>query len=84
MPPSAKRWTRLCILPIPIMLELNENTNGLIRQYVPKGTALDTLSQAQGHHIMERLNHRRERDWHFKRPMKSYARRFEIAQLNAG
>ena len=47
---------------------LNENTNGLIRQYVPKGTALDTLSEAQIHHIMERLNHRPRKGLAFQTP----------------
>ena len=47
---------------------LNENTNGLIRQYVPKGTALDTLSQAQIHHIMDRLNHRPRKGLAFQTP----------------
>ena len=71
MPRSAKRWTRLSILPIPIMLgsaDKGENTNGLIRQYVPKGSALDTLSQAQIHHIMERLNHRPRKGLAFQTP----------------
>ena len=42
MPRSARRWTRPSILPIPTMLgsaDEGENTNGLIRPYVPKGTA---------------------------------------------
>ena len=47
---------------------LNENTNGLIRQYVPKGTPLDTLSEAQVHHIMERLNHRPRKGLAFQTP----------------
>ena len=47
---------------------LNENTNGLIRQYVPKGTALDTLSEAQIHHIMDRLNHRPRKGLAFQTP----------------
>ena len=47
---------------------LNENTNGLIRQYVPKGMALDTLSEAQIHHIMDRLNHRPRKSLAFQTP----------------
>ena len=47
---------------------LNENTNGLIRQYVPKGMALDTLSDQQIHHIMERLNHRPRKCLAFQTP----------------
>ena len=71
MPRSAKRWTRPSILPIPTMLgnaDEGENTNGLIRQYVPKGTALDTLSEAQIHHIMDRLNHRPRKGLAFQTP----------------
>jgi IS30 family transposase len=37
---------------------LNENTNGLIRQYVPKGSDVRILTDEQIHHIMDRLNNR--------------------------
>jgi IS30 family transposase len=37
---------------------LNENTNGLIRQYVPKKSAVRTLTDEQVRHIMNRLNNR--------------------------
>jgi IS30 family transposase len=37
---------------------LNENTNGLIRQYVPKGSDVRTLTDEQIKHIMHRLNNR--------------------------
>ena len=47
---------------------LNENTKGLIRQYGPKGTALDTLSETQVHHIIERLNHRPRKGLAFQTP----------------
>ena len=47
---------------------LNENTNGLIRPYVPKGTALDTLSEAQVHYIMDRRNHRPRKGLAFQTP----------------
>ncbi len=36
----------------------NENTNGLIRQYLPKGTSLDDLTEWDLEWIMDRLNHR--------------------------
>lgn len=36
----------------------NENTNGLIRQYVPKGANLRKFSKAKVRHIEQRLNHR--------------------------
>lgn len=36
----------------------NENTNGLIRQYLPKGTSFDDLTQEDMHFIMHRLNNR--------------------------
>ena len=37
---------------------LNENTNGLIRQYVPKGSDVRTLTDDQVQQIMNRLNNR--------------------------
>ena len=57
---------------------LNENTNGLIRPYVPKGTALDTLSQAQIHHIMERLNHRPRKGLAFQTPYEILSKETDV------
>lgn len=37
---------------------LNENTNGLIRQYFPKKHDFATITQRQIDHVMERLNNR--------------------------
>jgi IS30 family transposase len=37
---------------------INENTNGLIRQYFPKGTDFNQVSDADIAHVMERLNNR--------------------------
>ena len=37
---------------------LNENTNGLIRQYVPKGSDVRILTDEQIQYIMNRLNNR--------------------------
>ena len=37
---------------------LNENTNGLIRQYVPKGSDVRILTDEQVEYIMDRLNNR--------------------------
>lgn len=37
---------------------LNENTNGLIRQYLPKGSSFDALSKKDIQNIMDKLNNR--------------------------
>ncbi len=37
---------------------LNENTNGLIRQCVPKGSDIRSLTDHQVQHIMDQLNNR--------------------------
>lgn len=47
---------------------LNENTNGLIRQYLPKRTDFDKLSSAQVEMIMEKLNNRPRKCLGFKPP----------------
>jgi transposase, IS30 family len=46
----------------------NENTNGLIRQYVPKGRDLRTVDQDELQMIMDRLNHRPRKRLGFKTP----------------
>ena len=37
---------------------INENTNGLIRQYFPKNTDFNQISDEQIQHVMDRLNNR--------------------------
>lgn len=47
---------------------LNENTNGLIRQYLPKSKRLDNVADEELKIIMERLNHRPRKSLGFKTP----------------
>jgi transposase, IS30 family len=47
---------------------LNENTNGLIRQYVPKGSDVRAIKKEQIKHIMERLNNRPRKSLGFLTP----------------
>ena len=46
----------------------NENTNGLLRQYFPKGTNLSTFSQAHLNKIARRLNQRPRKTLGFETP----------------
>ncbi len=46
----------------------NEQTNGLIRQYVPKSTDLDTVTGRDINRIMDRLNHRPRKTLGWKTP----------------
>lgn len=47
---------------------LNENTNGLIRQYLPKSRRLDNVTQKELKYIMDQLNHRPRKSLGFKTP----------------
>src|SRR5471032_2015642 len=50
----------------------NENTNGLLRQYLPKGTSLATLTQRQCRAFATKLNHRPRRRHGFFTPHEIY------------
>ena len=47
---------------------LNENTNGLIRQYLPKSRSLNNVTEKQLHTIMDQLNHRPRKTLGFNTP----------------
>ena len=52
----------------------NENYNGLVRQYLPKGLCLALISQAQCNWIAKQLNDRPRKRHDFKTPSEVFAR----------
>jgi IS30 family transposase len=50
----------------------NENANGLIRQYLPKGTSMAGLSQQHCNSIARKLNQRPRKRLGFKTPLECY------------
>ncbi len=51
---------------------LNENHNGLIRQYLPKSMALSDISQTQVKAIQDKLNNRTRKTLGYKTPNEVY------------
>jgi IS30 family transposase len=58
----------------------NENTNGLLRQYFPKGLDLSTYSQAKLNEVARRLNERPRKTLDYETP----AQRFHQAVASTG
>jgi IS30 family transposase len=52
----------------------NENFNGLLRQYLPKGTCMSAVTQAQCDHIADDLNNRPRKRLGFNTPADLYHR----------
>jgi len=50
----------------------NENTNGLVRQYIPKATDFDTVPDFALEWIMDRLNHRPRKCLGYKTPYEAF------------
>lgn len=58
----------------------NENTNGLLRQYFPKGTDLSQITQATCDAVAAQMNNRPRKVLGFKTPLESYT---ELLALTA-
>jgi IS30 family transposase len=59
----------------------NENTNGLLRQYFPKGTPVDHYSQAELNQIAKRLNDRPRQTLQFMSPAEKLAETLGVATI---
>ena len=61
----------------------NENTNGLIRQYIPKTDPMTTLSQAHCDEIATKLNNRPRKRHHFHTPIEVLERHLSRLSLTS-
>jgi IS30 family transposase len=59
----------------------NENTNGLLRQYFPKGTRLDGYSQAKLNEVAKLLNERPRKTLDFMTPAEKLAETLGVASI---
>ncbi len=56
----------------------NENTNGLIRQYLPKRTSMKSVTQARCNAIAASLNNRPRKRYRFRTPLEQLQNEFTI------
>ena len=57
----------------------NENFNGLLRQYIPKGACMQHLTQKQCDHIASELNNRPRKRHNFLTPSEVFFGRTSVA-----
>ena len=62
----------------------NENTNGLLRQYLPKGTDLSGYTQRELNAIAHRLNTRPRKCLDFATPLEVYAQLRDYSPVALG
>ena len=65
----------------PLERGLNENTNGLIRQYVPKGKDIDDLSDEDVAELIEKINMRPRKCLGFKTPNQLFLQHQQLVAL---
>jgi IS30 family transposase len=58
---------------------LNENTNGLMRQYFPKKHDFTTITEAEVEHVTQRLNNRPRKTLGFRTPNEVFFKRRSVA-----
>jgi IS30 family transposase len=58
---------------------LNENTNGLVRQYFPKGTDFTRITDTEIEWVMQRLNHRPRKTLEFQTPHQVFFQQAAVA-----
>jgi len=60
---------------------INENTNGLVRQYLPKSRLFHTVTDEELAMIMNRLNHRPRKRLNWKTPHQVFMQSFNRVTL---
>ena len=62
----------------------NENTNGLLRQYFPKGRSLARVTQAELDSVADELNRRPRETLHWHTPAEALSQVLKESQLAGG